>query len=236
VEDAAESHGAEYKGERTGSLSDIAAFSFYANKIITTGEGGIITTDDKKLAERAALLRNHAFGKPRFVHTQLGFNYRMTNIQAAIGLAQLEKADTLVGKRINNARLYTSHLQDTEGITTPPEKDWAKNVYWMYGILVEDGFGMTKEELMQHLEEKGIETRSFFQPMHMQPVFIDKKSDEKNKAGYAFPDTKGEYPISEELYSKGLYLPSGSSLTEEQIKTVVETIKRVSDRKPKIKK
>lgn len=217
VEDAAEAHGAEYKNKRTGSLGDIGCFSFYANKIITTGEGGMITTNNEEFAERASSLRNHAFGKPRFLHKELGFNYRMTNIQAAIGLAQMEKADTLVNSRIKNAQLYNSLLRDVKGITIPPKKDWAKNVYWMYGILVENEFGIDASTLREELMKKGIETRSFFIPMHKQPVY--KKNDER------FPNTSGEYPVSEQLAKKGFYLPSSSHLTKEQIVTIVEAIK-----------
>ncbi len=223
VEDAAESHGALYKEKKTGSIGDIGCFSFYGNKIITTGEGGMIVTDDEKIAEKARLLRNHAFTKPRFIHNELGFNYRMTNIQAAIGLAQMENADQLVESRINNARLYNELLKEVEGITTPPEEDWAKNVYWMYGVLVEKEFGVKKEELMEKLKEKGIDTRSFFYPMHLQPIF--QEDDER------FPDTKGNYPVSDMLYEKGLYLPSSSSLTEEQIKEAVEKIVEIKNGK-----
>jgi len=216
IEDAAEAQGAEYKGRRVGSLSDAAAFSFYGNKIITTGEGGMVVTDDKKIAERARLLRNHAFIEPRFLHKEVGFNYRITNIQAAIGVAQMEYADRLVEARIKNAELYNRLLKNVGSITLPPEKEWAKNVYWMYGILIENEFGLTKEEVMKKLYEKGVDTRSFFIPMHKQPVYIG--NDER------FPDLDGSYPISEELCEKGFYLPSSSSLSEEQIREIVKKI------------
>lgn len=216
IEDAAEAHGAEYKGRRVGSLSDVAAFSFYGNKIITTGEGGMVVTNDKKIAERAKVLRNHAFIEPRFLHKEVGFNYRMTNIQAAIGVAQMEYANKLVNARITHAKLYNRLLKGVNGITLPPEKEWAKNVYWMYGLLIEEEFGLTKDKVMKNLYEKGIDTRSFFYPMHKQPVF--KRDDER------FPDTTGSYPVSEDIYNKGFYLPSGSSLTEEQIKTVANAL------------
>jgi perosamine synthetase len=219
IEDAAEAHGADYKGKRVGSLSDVAAFSFYANKIITTGEGGMIVTNSEKLAEKARLLRNHAFTKPRFTHYELGFNYRMTNVQAAIGVAQMEKAEQLVEARIKNAQYYNSLLKDIKGITLPPKANWAKNVYWMYGILIEKEFGLRKEEVMEKLKQKGVETRSFFNPMHKQPVY--QKQDER------FPQSGGSYPIAEELFEKGLYLPSSSSLTETQIKKIVETITNI---------
>ncbi len=218
VEDAAEAHGAEYKGKRAGSMSDAGCFSFYSNKIITTGEGGIVVTNDEGLAEKLRSLKNHAFGKPRFIHNELGFNYRMTNIQAAIGLAQLEQIDKFVEARRNNAKLYNELLKDVEGVTLPKEMPWAKNVHWMYGILLEDSFGINKDEAMEKLKALGIETRSFFLPMNQQPVY--------KKLGIKI---KGKYPVSEELFRKGFYLPSSSSLTEKQIVTVVEGIKSIKN-------
>lgn len=210
IEDAAEAHGAEYKGRKTGGIGDVGCFSFYANKIITTGEGGMIVTNNEGIAEKARTLRNLAFLKEkRFLHKELGFNYRMTNIQAAIGLAQLEKIDDFVGMRRRNAHLYNELLKDVNGITLPMEKEWAKNVYWMYSILIEDEFGISRDELMRRLREEGVETRTFFIPMHQQPVF--------RKMGLF----KGEtYPVAEEISRKGMYLPSGSGLREEDIKYV----------------
>ncbi|MBN2126851.1 MAG: DegT/DnrJ/EryC1/StrS family aminotransferase [Candidatus Diapherotrites archaeon] len=219
IEDAAEAHGAEYKGKRIGSLSDVACFSFYANKIITTGEGGMLTTNNEEIAEKAKLLRNHAFGKLRFVHEELGFNYRMTNIQAAIGLAQMEKAEELVNKRIKNAQIYNSMLKEVKGIITPPKKEWAKNVYWMYGILIKKEFGMSAEKLREELLKEGIDSRAFFIPMHQQPVY--QKKDER------FPDISGKYPVADMLSKEGFYLPSSSSLTETQIKEITEKIKSI---------
>lgn len=220
VEDAAEAQGTEYKGRKTGSLSDIACFSFYGNKILTTGEGGMCVTNNKKIAEKARLLRNHAFVKHRYLHKELGFNYRMTNIQAAIGLAQVENAEKLVAARIKNAMIYNSLLRDVEGVRLPPKKNWAKNVYWMYGILIEKEFGLSRDEVMKQLCERGIETRAFFVPMHKQPLY--KRNDER------FPDTNGHYPVAEELSRKGLYLPSSSSLTKKQIYDIVKTLKSLS--------
>jgi perosamine synthetase len=222
IEDAAEAHGAEYKGQKAGSLGDIGCFSFYANKIITTGEGGMITTNNKELANKVKSLRNHAFGEPRFLHKELGFNYRITNIQAAIGVAQIEIADQLVSARINNAKIYNSLLKGVSGITLPPEKEWAKNVYWMYGILIDkDEFGVDATTLRKKLFEKGIDTRQFFIPMHKQPVYTG--NDER------FPDVNVDCPISEKLCDEGFYLPSSSSLTMEQIKSICDTIKAISN-------
>jgi perosamine synthetase len=211
VEDAAEAHGAEYKGRKAGSLGDVACFSFYANKIITTGEGGMIVTDNEEIAEKARMLGDMAFVKERrFLHPKVGFNYRLTNLQAALGLAQLECIEELVAIRRINARLYNSLLKDVEGITLPPELSHVKNVYWMYSILVEPEFGISRDELMKKLERKGIETRTFFIPMHMQPFF---------------PKNKEEYPVAVALSEKGLNLPSGATLSKEDISYVAEVIR-----------
>ncbi|MBC7232368.1 MAG: DegT/DnrJ/EryC1/StrS family aminotransferase [Chloroflexi bacterium] len=213
IEDAAEAHGAEYKGRRTGSLGHIACFSFYANKIITTGEGGMIVTDDPNLAAKARKLRDQAYEKERrFWHRELGFNYRMTNLQAAIGLAQIEKIDQFVNIRRRNAHLYNQLLNGIPGLILPPEANWAKNVYWMYSILVDDSFGMSRDELIAYLKSRNIDARPFFYPVHLQPLYADQ--------------FKGEsYPVAEELSSKGMNLPSGNELTEDEVRRIADTIK-----------
>jgi perosamine synthetase len=216
IEDAAEAHGAEYKGRRAGGLGDAAGFSFYGNKIITTGEGGMITTDDRDLARLCWNLRDHAFSTERhFWHKFVGFNYRMTNLQAAVGLAQVEQMDKFVEARRRNAAEYSCRLWGIPGITTPPEATWAKNVYWMYGILVDrEQYGMTRDELRRALADHGIETRTFFIPMHCQPVYWQ-----------AF---KGQrYPVAERLCRDGFYLPSASSLTLDEIEYVTGVIREV---------
>jgi perosamine synthetase len=218
VEDAAEAHGATYKGKMAGGIGDVGCFSFYANKIITTGEGGMIVTSDEKVADRARRFKDQAFSRERrFLHTDIGFNYRMTNIQAAIGLAQLENIDRFVEMRRKNAHLYNRLLKGVPGVTLPVEKKWAKNVYWMYSIVLEDEFGMSRDDMMAFLRQKGVDTRTFFIPMHVQPAF-------KNMGLF-----EGEhYPVSEMLAERGLYLPSGSGLTEGQIGIVCEAVKQAS--------
>lgn len=216
IEDAAEAHGAECKGRKAGAIGDVGCFSFYGNKIITTGEGGMVVTNNPELAERARLLRNQAFEEPRFVHRFIGFNYRMTNIQAALGLAQCEKIEEKVERKREIARLYTELLKDEPGLTLPYEAPWAKNVYWMYGILIGDGFGVSRDELMRKLKDKGVDTRAFFYPMHLQPVY---QGDDPR-----LPDTSGEYPVSSDLAKRGLYLPSGPGLTRSQIEEVVDKV------------
>ncbi len=217
VEDAAEAHGAEYKGTRVGGIGDVGCFSFYANKIITTGEGGMIVTNREEVAERARRLKDQAYSREkRFLHTDLGFNYRMTNIQAAIGLAQFEKIDELIERRRKNARLYSELLAGVEGVRLPIEKEWAKSVYWMYSILIEDEFGMSRDELQVKLRENGIDTRAFFIPMNQQPAF-------ENLGLF-----DGEsYPVSEDISKRGMYLPSGSGLKEEEISAVCTAIRRI---------
>ncbi len=216
IEDAAEAHGAEYKGRKAGSLGDAACFSFYANKIITTGEGGMMLTSNRRLADRARYLRNHAFSKKRFVHRDLGFNYRFNNVQAAIGLAQLERINELVESRIRNAHEYNNLLGRTDGIRTPPCAPWAKNVYWMYSILIGKEFGIARDAVVKRLYENGIETRPFFTPMHRQPVY--RKKDGR------FPSTSGTYKNADYLSKHGLYLPSSSSLKKEEIKKISEVL------------
>lgn len=217
IEDAAEAHGAEYKGRKVGGIGHVNCFSFYANKIITTGEGGMVVTNDESIAEKARALQDLAHSKERrFLHTDIAFNYRMTNVQAAIGLAQFEKIDELVERRRAHAHLYNSLLKDIEGVRLPPEKEWAKNVYWMYAILIEDSFGISRDELMERLKGKGIETRAFFIPVDQQPAFqkINLFKDEK-------------YPVAEMLSQNGLYLPSGSGLRKEEIQEVCRVIREV---------
>ncbi|HEX3584201.1 MAG TPA: DegT/DnrJ/EryC1/StrS family aminotransferase [Thermoanaerobaculia bacterium] len=205
LEDAAEGHGAVYRGRSVGSLGDAAIFSFYGNKIITTGEGGMIATNDEELAALARQLRGHAISPQRhFWHEYVGFNYRMTNLQAAVGLAQTERIEELVDKRRRNARSYHERLSAVPGLTLPIEKPDVKNVFWMYSLLVEDAFGLSRDELRHALALRGIETRSMFIPIHLQPIYRHLFRGER-------------YPVAEALCRKGLYLPSGPGLTAEEI-------------------
>ena len=219
IEDAAEAHGGEYQGRRTGSLSDISCFSFFGNKIITTGEGGMVLTDDEALADRCRYFKNLCFsptGPRDYVHEDLGYNYRMTNVQAAIGLAQVECIEELVAGRIRNAKQYNELLAGVPGIRLPVEKTYAKNVYWMYGVLIDESeFGLTRDDLMLRLKEEGIDTRYFFKPLHSQPLL--------RKRGISVSEA---FPISERLAKEGMYLPSSSALREDEVSRVCESIKR----------
>jgi perosamine synthetase len=210
IEDAAESHGAEYNGKKTGNLADITAFSFYANKNLTTGEGGMVVTNDDVLYKKALYYKNLCFplDAPRdYTHNDIGFNYRMSNLHAAIGLAQVEKADTYRAMRVHNAGLYRKYLQNMPGITLQATKENVTHVHWMNGIMVDpSNYGKTREELVHHLKENNVDSRLFFTGMHAQPSLI--------KFGCS---RSGEYPVTENLGRNGLYLPSASNLTEEQI-------------------
>jgi len=207
VEDAAEAHGARCRGKMCGSLSDIAAFSFYANKIITTGEGGMCITDRDDLAKRLRSLRNLCFiPERRFEHHQLGYNFRMTNLQAAVGVAQMETAGELVRRKLWQGEEYRRRLSWVQGIHLQVVKPWASPVYWVNGLLLDEEVSIDASELAARLFTKGVQTRPFFFPMHEQPVF-------KNMGLF-----RGEsYPVSENLARRGLYLPSGMALTKEQI-------------------
>lgn len=224
IEDAAEVHGAEYltgretaasKWKRCGSFGHLSVFSFYANKLITTGEGGMVLTNNPDYAEKARSLRNLCFRpEQRFLHTELGHNFRLTNIQAAIGLGQLERMDEIIAKKRWMGKAYTERLQDIPGLQLPVEETWARQVYWMYGIVLNESTGVDSVRLAQLLKEKGVETRPFFLGMHEQPVFRDMGLFQNEK-----------YPVAEHIARQGLYLPSGLTLTEAQLDKVCQTIK-----------
>lgn len=217
IEDAAEAHGAEYRGRKCGGFGDAACFSFYANKIVSTGEGGMVVTDDAAFAERCRSLKNLGFNRDRrFLHDAIGFNYRMTNIQAALGLAQLEKIEDYVDLRRRHAATYNRLLADVAGLQLPVERPGSRNVYWMYGVLVEDGFGCSRDELMRELTERGVETRTFFIPMHEQPLFHERG---------LFQDE--QYPVASDIGRRGLYLPSSTGLSDGEIAYVVDAVREV---------
>ena len=249
IEDAAEAHGAEYQTKRTedrgsekkgnlkkemqsadftasqgiwrkcGSLGDIAAFSFFANKIITTGEGGMVVTDSERLYKKALYHKNLCFDPdaPRnYIHNHIGFNYRMSNIHAAIGLAQTEKADEYKEMRIRNGKLYRKYLKDIKGIILQEDQAGAENVFWMNGILLDPGkYGKTRDELIDLLKENGIDTRLFFVGMHRQPSLL--------KFGC---DGTGDYPTTDNLAQNGFYLPSASNLGADDIEFICDVIRR----------
>jgi len=216
VEDAAEAHGATVRGRMAGSFGDMSCFSFYANKLITTGEGGMVLTDDAELADRLRYLRNLAHGQPRFVHQEAGFNFRMTGYQAALGRSQLSRIGSVLDSKRAMASKYDSALADVPGIQTPVVQDWAEHVYWMYGIVVGPDYGETRDQLMARLAESGVETRTFFCPMNLQPFLTAQE-------GYRPVDC----PVADHLWESGLYLPSAPSLSEDEISEVAGLIRDI---------
>lgn len=218
IEDAAEAHGQTYRGRPCGSFGHASTFSFYPNKHVTTGEGGMVVTDDADLAERCRSLRNLCFlpGR-RFVHNELGWNFRLSNLQAALGVAQLERLADFVERKRRMGRRYTELLQDVPGLQLPLDRtDYADNVYWVYGLVLNDDVPMDCEEAMRRLGECKVGTRPFFWPMHEQPVF---------KRMGLFEDV--HCPVAERIARRGFYVPSGLALTDEQIDTVVEALRTI---------
>lgn len=213
VEDTAEAHGATYRGRPCGSLGDISCFSFYGNKVITTGEGGMLLTDDEAWCERARFLRDHAMSKTeRYFHPEIGYNYRLTNIQAALGVAQLERLETFVAAKRRNAQLYARGLAGIAGIVPAPEAPWASNVYWMYSILVEPDYPLSRDALMAALKERGVDSRPFFRAIHTMP---------------SHPRDL-HLPVAERLAATGINLPSSVKLTEEQIGHICQQIRELA--------
>lgn len=220
IEDCAEAHGARCRDRYVGSFGHMACFSFYANKVMTTGEGGMVITNDKHLAHQVRLLRNLAFTKPRFRHEQAGFNFRMTGYQAAMGLAQLEKIDAIIERKRWIARTYNACLAGMPTLRLPAEMDWALNVYWMYCVVAGTDSKVDRDGLAESLSRKGIQTRTFFCPMNRQPVL-------KSLPGYR----EVPCPVADNLWEAGLYLPSSLSLTEKQIHDISETVRKACEGK-----
>lgn len=218
IEDAAQMHGQAYKGKPCGSFGEISTFSFYPNKHITTGEGGMVLTNDAQLAEKCRSLRNLCFQpQQRFIHQELGWNFRMSNLQAAIGVAQLERLDEFVARKRHIGQRYTELLSDVSEIQLPLTKtDDADNIYWVYGIVLKDEIAFDAKTIMRRLGEYNIGTRPFFWCLHQQPVFLNRDL------------FVGEcYWVAENLARRGFYLPSGLALTDEQIEQVASTLKKV---------
>ena len=217
VEDAAEAHGARYKGRRVGALGRIGAFSFYGNKIFTTGEGGALVTNDPDLAARALFLRDHAMDpERRYYHPEIGFNYRMTNIQAALGCSQLEHAEEILSRRQAIATAYDAGLAGIPGLTSPALLPWEESVCWMYSVLVEPAFGRDRDAVCAGLRERGIDSRPFFVALHELPPYR----------------TEGGFPAAAALSRQGINLPSGTALTSEEIATVCRALRELAEPAP----
>lgn len=213
VEDAAQAHGAEYKGRKVGGIGNIGCFSFYGNKIITTGEGGMVVTNDKAIADKVKILRDHGMDpNHKYSHPYLGYNYRITNMQAGIGVAQMKKIEKIIQRKREIASLYNSGLKNIHGITLPPQKKWAKNVYWLYSILInEKEIKISRDELINKLSLKKIDARPFFVALNKQIIYLRDES----------------LPISEEISKFGLSLPSSVNITNETIKHVIDSVKEI---------
>jgi perosamine synthetase len=212
IEDAAEAHGLTCNGKPCGSFGAISTFSFYPNKHVTTGEGGMVVTDDPGLAERCRLLRN-LFFRPerRFVHDELGWNLRMSNLQAAVGVAQLETLDETVRRKRAMGRRYTAAFRELSGVQLPLERTpYAENIYWVYGVVLDEATGMTADRAMALLHAKGVGTRPFFWPLHKQPVLREMRLFQNE-----------HYPVAERIARQGFYLPSGVALTDAQMDHVI---------------
>jgi perosamine synthetase len=215
IEDAAEAHGLMFDNRPCGSFGDISIFSFYPNKLITTGEGGMLVTNNHELAAKSQSLRNLCFSQPRYVHEDLGWNYRMTNLQAAIGVAQLERWDEFLARKKAIGAKYTALLSDLKHIQLPVAKTpHSENVYWVYGIVLTNG--LTGNQISEQLAKEGIATRSFFCPIHLQPALL--------KTGLFMEEN---YPHAENLWEYGLYLPSGVGITDEEIEYVSKCVTNI---------
>jgi perosamine synthetase len=221
VEDAAEAHGAEYKGNKVGALTDVGAFSFYGNKAITTGEGGMLTTNDDALATRLRLLRGQGMDSTRrYWHPVIGYNYRMTNVAAAIGLGQLEKVDWHLERRASVAHWYEKALSGISGVRWQSEPDWSKRIYWMFSVTL-DGDVHDRDAVMSHLNDAGIETRPLFYPLHMLPPY----QKQGENAGY---------PVAEQISLRGFSLPTWAGLTHDDVNYVTEFLVQYLTAKDKV--
>ena len=220
IEDAAEMHGQTYYGKPCGSFGDISIFSFYPNKHITTGEGGMVVTDNEELAERCRLIRNLCFRKDvRYIHDEISDNYRFTNLQAAVGLAQLERLDEFVIKKREMGKYYTKNLKNIDGLILPIERtEYADNIYWVYGLVLQKDIQVANKTVQKLLAEEGVASRTFFWCMHEQPVFQKKRL------------FQGEtYSNAEYLARKGFYIPSGLAISRDQMDKVISGVQKVMD-------
>jgi perosamine synthetase len=222
VEDCAESLGARYQGQMTGTLGHIGCFSFFSNKVITTGEGGMVTTNDPDLRERMKVLRDHGMApNRRYWHEMVGYNYRMTNIQAALGVAQMEQIELFLENRQRMAAMYGAELRGISGVSLPPNEDWADNIYWLYTIMIEPSkFGIDRDGVMRAMAREGIETRPVFYPLNIQPAYAG------GNARWC-----GPMVVSEQLSRKGLSLPSSNALTPQEVRRVCATLRKIANDK-----
>lgn len=215
IEDAAEAHGALYRGRKVGSLGKVGVFSFYGNKIITTGEGGMVTTNDARLAERCRFLRDHAMSPTeRYFHPEIGYNYRLTNLQAALGLAQLERVDEFIRRRRDVMRWYREDLGDDPDIVLNPSLPWSENANWMVSALFPES--MNVQKVAARLRERGVDSRPFFHPLHMLPSFLSSAGGERRRL-----------PVAERLARRGLNLPTAGHLRRGDIRSITSSVEAI---------
>jgi perosamine synthetase len=216
IDDAAEAHGAEVRGTRVGSFGDMTCWSFYANKIITTGEGGMVTTNDDAFAERLRSLRNLAYGRGthRLIHEDVGFNFRMTGYQAAFGLAQLARIDETIAAKRALAATYDELLAELPQILRPVELPWARHVYWMYAVVLGEDIEASRDEVAERLRTLGVDTRTFFCPMNLQPAL-------ERVPGFRAVAC----PVAERGWERGLYMPSTPTLGRDEVARVVDALR-----------
>ncbi|HIS87960.1 TPA: DegT/DnrJ/EryC1/StrS family aminotransferase [Candidatus Avigastranaerophilus faecigallinarum] len=216
IEDAAQAHGQEYKGRKCGSFGDVATFSFFTNKHIACGEGGIVLTSDKELIDKINYYKNLCFTKDKFIHTDLGWNCRMSNLQAAVAYAQFEKLDKTIEKKKYIGKKYHNLLKEIPAELSVEKTDYAQNHYWIFGVVINKELKLTAKEAIEKLAKENIETRPFFYPMHKQPVF--------NELGIL---DNIKRPVSEFLYDKGFYIPTGLNLTDEELEYIAEKVRNL---------
>jgi perosamine synthetase len=212
LEDAAEAHGAEYKGRRVGSIGHAATFSFFGNKIITTGEGGMVTTNDRPLADEVRRLKNHGMDPNRkYWFPTVGFNYRLTNVASALGLAQLEKIDWHLEQRQQIASWYREFLADVPGLTWQPEKEWARHVWWLFTVVMDEDIPLDRFAALAELKARGVEGRQIVYPITQLLPYQD-------------PAHEGRFPVADRVVDRGLHLPTWSGLTREQVRHVCDSL------------
>lgn len=219
IEDAAEAHGALYKGKKVGSIGDIGCFSFYSNKIITTGEGGMLVTNNDEWDERARLIKNLAFGhENKFMHEAFGYKFQMTNLQAALGAAQMTRIETIIARKREIAAYYNSVLSTNNNLQLPVEKPYAFNVYWMYNILLKGALQGKRQQFMEELKKREIESREDFVPFNQQKIFIER--------GITVEDS---CPIANMIGANGFYIPSGNDISQEELEYVAKNVAEVAE-------
>jgi len=216
IEDAAQAHGARVNGTPVGSIGDIGTFSFFGNKMLTTGEGGMITTNNDRAAEHIRLLKNQGMTQQkRYWHPVVGYNYRLTNIQAAIGLAQVERLGEQLQKHRDVAAWYREELAGVEGLTWQKERPWALHAWWQFVVVVDESFAPDRDAVLQHLQDAGIDARRIYYPMHQQPIYQNEAAAQT-------------FPVADRVAARAVCLPTWAGLTREDVRFVCRTLREAA--------